>query len=186
MNRFVRRGPFKIALVLFALLGLVLGGVVGGMAYANHRASHVLFAGGGVVQKRVATESTAFSTSSTSWVALPGSGVTISVPSRASRLVTAEFTAESTCSGNNGSWCSARIVARRSGSSTLVELFPRVGSDFAFDTATSGQDFWESHAINRSIRLGSGTWVVFVQGNALFSGSNLRLDDWHFHVDVAT
>lgn len=178
----LRRKPVKVTLAILASLGLLVGGIIGGVAYGSHQSGHVSFTGGGDVSKRVTANSNAWNTTAdNTWQSLTGSGLGLTVPSGKVRLITAQFTAESACTGS--SWCSVRIVARKAGSSTENELYPRSGTDFAFDTASD--DLWESHAINRSIRLGSGSWLIYVQAHT-FTDGNLRLDDWHFHYDAHT
>lgn len=117
--------------------------------------------------------------------AVPGTSLSASVPSGTYRLFKGFFSAESTASG--GSWCAVRIVAKKSTSSTLIELYPRDGTEFAFDTTdTSGGDDYEAHAMKRAIRLGSGIWTFRVQVNAVGTGASCYLDEWYFEVETHT
>ena len=77
-----------------------------------------------------------------------------------------------------------RIVARK-GSGSVQEFRPRSGTDFAFDSPDSGTEYWEGNSVDRSLRVGAGTWYVWVQAQVVggTTGSAF-LDDWHFEVDV--
>lgn len=55
------------------------------------------------------------------------------------------------------------------------------GSDFAFDAASA--DLWESNSGERVIRLGAGSYSVWVQRRVVNSAS-FRLDDRTFTVDT--
>lgn len=103
------------------------------------------------------------------------------VPNGTSRLITARFTGESQCTGSASSWCSVRILVRNNSTGSLVEMFPRSGSDFAFDAGST--DNWESNSVERVIRLGAGSYSVWVQRRVVNSAS-FRLDDWTFTVDT--
>lgn len=165
-----------------AAVGLLAGGLVGGMALAD-QAADVAFTGGGIVAHRVATSDTIFATGATNtWHTVPGSTLSYAVPSGTVRLVTAEYTAESAGYGTGG--CAARIVTRRSGSTTLSELYPRAGVDFVWDYSDE-QD--ESHAMSRSIRVASGTRYFAVQVLASTADAlTCYVDDWHFQINVHT
>jgi hypothetical protein len=106
-----------------------------------------------------------------------------SVPTGKTQLVNARFTAESNCTRAvpaAGGWCSTRIVAQRIGGAT-VELNPQAGTDYAFDSV--GTDQHEGHAMERSIRLGAGTYVIRVQRAVTNNAISFRLDDWHLAVE---
>ena len=105
----------------------------------------------------------------------------VGVPGGTSRLITARFTGESQCTGSASSWCSIRILVRNNSTGSLVEMFPRSGSDFAFDAGST--DNWESNSVERVIRLGGGGYQVWLQRRVVNSAS-FRLDDWTFTVDT--
>ena len=110
---------------------------------------------------------------------VPTAAIAVTVPSGVNRLLDARFTSESQCVG--GSWCSVRIVVVNA-AGAVTELNPASGTDFAFDSAST--DAWESHAIERSsYYLAPGSYRVLVQA-ATVGGATLRLDDWHFAVEV--
>ena len=124
-------------------------------------------------------ETNAWSTGAGAFVDVPGATTTVTIASRTRRMLDARFTAESQCSGTGG-WCSVRIVVIRPNGS-LLELNPRSGTDFAFDSA--GSDNWESHAIERtSPYLPAGRYRVKVQAGVV-GATSIRLDDWTFAVE---
>lgn len=179
MTAIIRGRSFKIIVAMLAALGLFAGGA----AVASHYAGHVTFSGGGVVQTKVATDTNGWgSSANNTWQSITGTGLTVSVPSGSARLITARFNAESSCTAT--AWCVVRIVARKSGSSTVTELHPRVGTEFAFD-APSGEAY-EGTSVHRSIRLGSGTWTIFAQGYVQGTSGSMYVDDWHFEVSAHT
>ena len=64
-----------------------------------------------------------------------------------------------------------------------VELNPQAGLDYRFDTVAS--DGQEGHAMERSIRLGAGTYVIRAQRAVSSNAVSFRLDDWHLAVEVS-
>lgn len=180
MKALLRNRTTKIILAVLAATGLFASGV----AVASHYSGHVLYSGGGLVQTKVATDTDGWGTTTTNaWQGVTGTKLTVTVPSGSARLLNAHFNAESYCAA--ASWCSVRIVARKSGTSTYTEFRPRVGTDFAFDSPDSGGENWEGNSVHRSLRLSGGTWYIYVQGQAVGGGS-MYLDDWHFEVNVHT
>ena len=109
------------------------------------------------------------------WQTVPAATVPVTI-SGGTRLIDATFSAESLCTG--AGWCSARIVY--TGGSGTVELSPRSGTDYAFD---SDGDSWSQHAVERSSAtyLPPGTYRVSVQAMRV-SAAQFRLDDYHLHV----
>ena len=125
-------------------------------------------------------------TSSTVFSDVPGGTVSVNVPAGASQLVNARFTAESQCTRALpalGGWCSVRIVAQRVGGAT-VELNPVAGLDYAFDSVQGG-DQLEGHAMERSIRLPAGAYIIRAQRAVTDPAITLRLDDWHLAVETS-
>lgn len=179
------RRTITLATVTAAALA---GGVTGGMALADQGAdqrARTTFTGGGVVAHRVATSDDIFDTTVTNtWQTVPGSTLAYNVPRGTVRLVTAEFTAEASGRGGTGG-CAARIVARRAGSTTLSELYPRAGVDFIW---AQEENLGRAHAMSRSIRVvGSGTRYFTVQIQASTVDTLIcRVDDWHFQINVHT
>lgn len=113
------------------------------------------------------------------------SSTTINVNLSTSRLVIARFTAESACYGSGANnYCSVRIVAQKG--TSVIELDPVVGTDYAFDSTNNGNDAassWEGHAVQRSKLLSSGQYQIYVQARTTSTGTTLRLDDAHFSVE---
>lgn len=167
----------SVAVAIAASIGLLAG-----MAFANHDAGHVRFTGGAQVKTIVATDEDGWGPSTAgTWENVEGARVEFEVPSGTVRLVTGRFNAESDCSAS--SWCSVRIVARKHGTATDLVFRPRVGTEFAFDSP--GGETWEGNSVNRTLRLGAGTWDVYVQAYVVNTGS-MYLDDWHFEVSLST
>jgi hypothetical protein len=135
----------------------------------------VTLRGNGVAKITVVTETNAQSTSSTSFINLPGAAASITVPSLATQLVNVRFSAESYCFGSSagvGNWCSVRILVDG------IEMLPNSGGDFAFDARGVADDFWEGHAMERTILLRGGTHSITVQWAVTSSAVTFRLDDW--------
>jgi hypothetical protein len=100
------------------------------------------------------------------------------VPSGQSALILARFAGESYCDGGTTSnYCSVRIMIDG------VEAQPAVGFDFAFDTDSASDDWWEAHSIDRSAVVGAGSHTVTVQWAVTDSGTTFRLDDWSLTVE---
>jgi hypothetical protein len=147
-----------------------------------------LTSGGSIERVAVARETTATTSSSTSFVDIPGASVAVFVPSGTSRLFLARYSAESACSGGTG-YCSVRIVARNSSTGAITELQPASGSDFAFDSTDAGRETassWESHSMDRSNRLGAGSYTIRAQRAVTSASTTFRLDDWSLTVEQAT
>src|SRR3970040_2264283 len=91
------------------------------------------------------TETNPQSTSSTTFVDLPGASTTIVVPRRTRALVLARFTGAAQCDGGVlATACSRRRVMGAG------EVGPSAGLDFAFDSdSAGGGDGAEGHAAER-------------------------------------
>jgi len=165
---------------LFVIPALVLA--TGGTALAVVSTSN----GGAQLQMLNRGDNVPSVTSSTTFSDVPGAARVVGVPSGATRLINARFTAESQCTRAIlpvlGGGCSTRIVAQRIGGAT-VELNPQAGLDYRFDTVAS--DGQEGHAMERSIRLGAGTYVIRAQRAVTSNAVSFRLDDWHLAVEVS-
>jgi hypothetical protein len=132
---------------------------------------------------RTGTNAQVFSNSA-GWTTLPGTSFSLVL--NQGKLVTTRFSAESACYGASG-WCAARVVYRRLPGGPITELNPVVDTDFAFDsTNNNGETFgsWESHAINRSVRLTPGRYQFFIQVRPVQSGIDFRIDDWSFELEL--
>jgi hypothetical protein len=165
--------------------------LVTSMAAVLVLASAVAFAvisnanGGSIQQVRIARSDEASTSSSTSFVDIPGAAVNVRVPSGSTRLILARYSAESACFGSSG-WCSVRIVAVKGG--VTKELAPASGSDFAFDSSNANNETgssWESHSMDRSDRLSAGLYTIKAQRLVTNSSLSFRLDDWSLTVERA-
>lgn len=148
---------------------------------AAPQVSHKMI-GGLVTQLQVLTNDSAASTSSTSYVTIPGGVTFVPVPPSSRALIKAQFDAESACSGGAaaGNWCSIRILIGG------VEGSPQSGFDFAFDSTNAGRETafsWESHGMTRArcfVNTSGSTANVPVVVQAAVTGAGVvfRLDDW--------
>lgn len=126
-------------------------------------------------------------TSSQSYVDLPGATYLATVPAATKGLLLARFSAESACYDGNGR-CSVRILIGG------VEGVPKTGKDFAFDSSdqqTESVSSSESHAMERARgNLNPGMYEVQVQWAAVqcrtcISPPTFRIDDWTLTVERA-
>ncbi|HEY7073738.1 MAG TPA: hypothetical protein VH418_00150 [Solirubrobacteraceae bacterium] len=141
--------------------------------------------GGAQLQMLNQTQDAITTTSSTTWVDLPGAHTSVYIPT-GTQLINARFTSESQCEGPlPGSMCNVRIVAQQ-GAAAPVELNPPSGTDFAYDSVPyNGDDYKEAHAMERSKRLTEGTWNIRVQYRVSYAGTVNSQDDWHFAVETS-
>jgi hypothetical protein len=155
--------------------------LLGALALTTPAFAAVTHTGAAVSKVAVVTETNAQTTSSTSYVDLPGAAVGITVPAGKTQLVQARFTAESYCFGPNSfNWCTVQIVAV--GTSGTTQMLPDSGFDFAFDAVGAADDAWEGHAMDRTLVLGPGTYIIKAQWAVTDAASTFRLDDWSFSV----
>jgi hypothetical protein len=172
---------------------LVLVSVAVGLSLASGMAlAAVTFVSGGKIdQVKIAREDNMQATNSPSFVNIPNTQVGVVVPSGTTRLVMARFSAESVCWGSWGGWCSIRIVAQNNATGAFTEMQPASGEDFAFDSTDQNQETelsWESHSMDRSIRLTAGSYTIRPQWE--FQGasrdlSHFELDDYSLTVERA-
>jgi len=146
--------------------------------------AQVIIAGGGSLLHVDTRSSPAkSSTTSTNFTVLPGAQVQITIPSSGgSRLIVARFSATSNCTGtaDGPDACLVRIVALRSGTSTVTELNPQLASHpFSFDGVSPNGGV---RSIERSARLTPGTYVVRAQWAVAGTGLQFFLTGWHFIV----
>jgi hypothetical protein len=164
---------FGLTIAAIAAIAILSGTVAFAVLTAN--------AGGTTIQVQSRTENVASFTNIAAFNNLPGALISVTVPAGTSRLITARFTAESQCTGVAGRYCSLRVVAFNAAGG-FIELNPQAGLDYAFDSVST--DNWEGNALERSIRLGPGTYRIVVQRAVNVAGTLFRLDDWHFRVDL--
>ena len=182
------KSKLAIALTTIVLTSVVVGGaaLAGGAGLVSNQPADegallapVTRAGKAQAATKVVTETVAQSTSTTTYATLPGALTTISVPSRQRALVIARFSGESYCDGGTtATWCTVRIMIGG------AEGHPASGSDYAFDTDSGGDDWWEAHAVERVSRvLNPGTYTVRVQWAVTDALTTFRLDDWTLVVE---
>jgi hypothetical protein len=117
-------------------------------------------------------------TTAASWQNVDGAKVTVKVPSGQEALVTARFSAASTCvgsSGKGGPWCSVRIMIGG------AQGHPQSAEFFEFDSSNAGTEgnfSWEAHAMERFRTLGPGEHVVQVQAIPMNGATSFTLEDW--------
>lgn len=163
--------------VILAAVALVA--VAAGVAIAQ--VSGVTKAKGGAISKvRIKRGENATTTSSTSYVNIPGAKVKVTVPRGDEALILARFSAESACYDTTGNYCSVRI--RVDGQ----QAKPATGLDFAFDSTDAGTETsssWESHSMDRSLVVGGGRHTVRAQYATTSSTTGFRVDDWSLTVE---
>ena len=107
-----------------------------------------------------------------------GATATVKVPPGRQALVTARFSAGSTCVGSGGKggpWCSVRILIGG------TEAHPQSSANFAFDSSDAGNEgpfSWEAHAMERFRTVGPGEHVVKVQAIPMNAATAFTLSDW--------
>jgi len=140
--------------------------------------------GGPQVSMTNTSSAAVITTMSTAWTDLNASRVSVTAPSEG-LLINARFTAESAC-GKKAAICRVRIIAKDG--TSLIELDPVVGKEFAFDESigdTAADDLREAHAMERSARLPKGDWRIGVEYSVSSPSTLFKLDDWHFTVEAS-
>jgi hypothetical protein len=152
----------------------MVGAVLFVLSLTTSALAAVTHTGKAVAKITVVTETSAQTTTSTSFVNLPGASANITVPAGKFQLVNVRFSAESFCFGASlaGNWCSVRILADG------AEMLPNSGFDFAFDASGDTDDFWEGNAMERTLVLGGGPHTITAQWGVTNAGVTFRLDDW--------
>lgn len=102
--------------------------------------------------KRVVTNTRPQTTSSTSFIDLPGASTVVFVPPQTNVLIDVNFDAETRCSGGEQgqNWCEARILINGVEGSPQASTYPP--DTFALDSTDGGTETiasWESHAFSR-------------------------------------
>ena len=165
-------------------LAMLAGGIVAGTAAV----ALVAGAGGTDTRVDVRSETAASVNNSLVFVDVPGANVVVTVPTGQSRLFIARFAGESQCFGAAAApagFCSLQIIATNVAGAS-VPFDPSSGVDYAFDSNPAGaaDDQWEGNAMERSKRLGAGTYRIRVQRRVTNNTTFFRLDDWHFSVET--
>ena len=117
-------------------------------------------------------------TTSVSWQNVLGAKATVTVPPGEEALVTARFSAASTClgtGGKGGPWCAVRIMIGD------AEGHPQSGENFGFDSSNAGTEgpaSGEAHAMERFRTVGPGEHVVKVQALPMNGATSFSLANW--------
>ena len=134
----------------------------------------------------VDTTATLETTSSTSFVDVPGAVTSLTVPAGHTAMILARFSAESACYGADQQNCGVRILIGG------TEASPAVVGDFAFDTNRAGDNpgtmlTGEAHSMERyRPDLTPGTYEVKVQFLSVSPNNTTQLDDWILTVERIT
>lgn len=138
------------------------------------------------IETKAVTGTTVVTTSSTTFVDVPGAVTSLNIPTGRKGLIHANFSAESACYGPDTQNCSVRILIGG------IEANPASGDDFAFDTNRGGdnpgnQFTGEAHSMERYLPdLAAGTYEVKVQFLSVSGMNTTQLDDWILTVERTT
>jgi hypothetical protein len=176
----MKRSRWKLAAVITAaFLAGVLTIVAAGALSTPAGVTRV--SGGSNSKIAIARGSAQAQTTDDTWGNLPGASVNIKIPKGEKAILLATFSGESICSGGAvADECDVRVMfGSKEGKPGPAS--PNNGA--AFDSVgTSGADYREMHAIQRSIGpLGPGTYTVKVQWETC-CGTTFTLNDWHLTV----
>ena len=173
------------------LLNVMIGAVLSSpFGPAASLAAPVIATGGPLLQIDTRSDDEGSSTTSPTFAIVPNAQVKIKIPSAGgSRLIVARFSGASYCSAATDflGHCYVRIVAVNIATHTATELNPRFDQSAAFDSSSSDEpntDYVESHAIERSVRLGPGNYAIRAQLSVTGGdGKIFILNNWHFTVE---
>jgi hypothetical protein len=145
--------------------------------------------GGSDIRVDVRSEIRESGTNSTVFVDVPGASVDVVVPAGTTRLFIARFEGESACFGPDAApfgYCTLAIIARNTASGASTAFDPAGSGNFVFDTNPDGpaDDAWESNAMERSKRLGPGSFRIRLMWRVTNAETTFTLDDWHFSVET--
>lgn len=182
-RRKVRIGITVAAVAALATAAFTVGNAVAGPNRVAAPEAEVNMTGKGLVSTAIATETSGTSISgTTTFTEVPGTDVTVTVPSGATRLASATFNAESNCYGTGTGVCYLRIVAKKAGTTTMVQFHPV--SNFFFDTNMDPEGDYEFRSMQRSRALTAGTWRISVQRSVSNANTSGSLFSTHHRVDM--
>jgi hypothetical protein len=145
-------------------------------AEAPEPAAAVAVTCGARIQSLVRTENAASTTSSTTFVNVPGGSATVTVPSGASRCLKVLLTAETACSETSaGDFCYVRVLDNG------VEMSPQGAQFQAIDSEKSTA---RGHAFEWAKRLAAGNHSIVLQRRVGNSATVFTMDDWTFDVQL--
>ena len=126
--------------------------------------------------RKVVVQTSTAATNYTSSDFVQVTAAVVDVPPGENGYFLATFNAESRCQGEEGSWCSVRIICDG------IELLPNSGLDFAFNSP--GGSTWKSASIIRRSQLKTGgSHVCAVETLQVDGRSEHLLDDWIFVIE---
>ena len=170
-----RNSQTKKKLRRLAILLVITGSAV--LLAASTHAALIKQSYGSLQKSYVASSTATFTTSSTSYVPVPGATLDVTIPAGAPQMVIVSFSAASSCfnPNPNGGWCTVTMFSGR-------ELDPAVGTAYSFDSARSDGAFTRAYTVDRSIVLSPGTHKITVR--AIVStpsapGTEFTLVGWH-------
>jgi len=164
----------RLTLIVVAAAAVAL--LATGWALATHITGHVTSTGTGQLSQTNQSSWALTGIPSTTFMTLNGTATTVVVPSGQTRLVDARWVGEAANQSTSGV-CEMRIGAIKGASFTEFNPISADGQILAVGSSRA------SRAVERSRRLGAGTWSVVAQVKR-DSGSLCELDDWHFAVQV--
>jgi hypothetical protein len=144
-------------------------------AAAEEPLSHQTQIGATMSARKVVVQTSTAATNYTSSSFVQVTAALVNVPPGENGYFLATFNAESRCLGEEGSWCSVRIICDG------IELLPNSGLDFAFNSP--GRSTWKSATIIRRSQLKTGGPHVCAVETLQVDGSEHRLDDWIFVIE---
>jgi hypothetical protein len=154
--------------------------------FYTKKAANARFVNTTEIETKAVTGTTVVTTSSTTFVDVPGAVTSLAIPTGTKGLIHANFSAESACYGPDPQNCSVRILING------IEANPASGSDFAFDTNRGGdnpgnQFTGEAHSMERYLTdLPAGAYEVKVQFLSVSGSNTTQLDDWILTVERVT
>jgi hypothetical protein len=144
-------------------------------AAAEEPLSHQRQIGASMGARKVVVQTSTAATNYTSSSFVQVTAAVVAVPPGENGFFVATFNAESRCLGEEGSWCSVRIVCDG------IELLPNSGVDFAFNSP--GGSTWKSVTIIRRSQLKTAGSHVCAVETSQVDGSEHLLDDWIFVIE---
>ncbi len=161
----------KITAIAATVLGLGLA-LQGAMALVDSPTAQRRNAKG-LSRVQVVTDATQQTTTSTTWVDVPGATATFTHPKKQKTLILATFSGPSMCTGGAGE-CKVKILING------LEAEPATTDGSIFDDAIAGHDDgWESHSLQRTRgTLRDKTYTIQVQWRVTDAATTFALDDW--------
>jgi hypothetical protein len=122
------------------------------------------------------------STSSTSFVPVASSTVTVDVPPGTSARIVARFSGESVCYAASG-FCSIRLMIDTNNDGSFdAEMAPAAGGEYAFDSSdvnSESSSSWEGHAVERWATISRGcTCAVRAEFRVSTGSLVFQVDDY--------